>query len=70
MTKSLVIYIVDKPTNIPLGTEAAIKIKIINKKSGEIVSGAIVTGIILNPTNVAYLKLPQKLSDLDGDVEY
>ena len=69
-SKSLVIYIVDKPANIPLGAEVAIKIKIINKKSGEIVPGAKVTGIILSPSNVAYLKLPQKLSNLDGDVEY
>ena len=69
-TKSLAIYISEKPTNTPVGAEATIKARIINKKTGEIVSGAKITGLVMNPSNVVYVRLPQKLSNLDGDVEY
>ena len=69
-TKSIAIYISEKPTNAPVGAEAAIKARIINKKTGEIVSGAKITGLVMNPSNVVYVRLPQKLSNLDGDVEY
>jgi len=69
-TKSIAIYISEKPTNTPVGTETMIKARVINKKTGEIVSGAKITGLVMNPSNVAYVRLPQKLSNLDGDVEY
>ena len=46
------ISVVDKPTDITLGTETETKVRIIDKKSKEIISGAKVTGNITNPSAI------------------